>query len=355
MKDYRSTVAFEKLNSTKRKTLRVSQQELIKAYCLWTDRALPLVIEPALAGIDLLSWAESQKEFINATLLKHGAIVFRHFSLRSVAEFEDLIKVLAGDLLEYNDKATPRRRVSNAIYTSTEYPSDQIIELHNECSYAYKWPTRLFFYCVNPAQQGGETTIADCRRVFERISPQTRRRFMEKKVMYVRNFNTGFGELWQSVFGTEDKATAEEYCRANDTEYEWLNGDRLRTRQVRPAIAKHPQTGEPVWFNQATAFHVSTLDPAFCQLFFAELSEQDIPKNSFFGDGSTIDAETLEEVREAYDKETLAFVWQAGDVLMLDNMLVAHGRAPFVGPRKVLVGLAASNSWEQIDYAGFEL
>ena len=344
MKQSQPGIAFEKLNSARRKAVRLSQQEMINTYYLRPEKTPPLVMEPALAGVDLLSWAGGQREFLNSCLLKDGAILFRNFELKSASEFEELIRSLSGELLEYHDRSTPRRPVSNNIYTSTEYPSDQSIELHNECSYAHAWPMRIFFHCVSPAERGGETPIADCRKVLERISPQTRKHFMEKKVMYVRNFDAGYGASWQSVLGTEDRAAVEEYFRINRVEYEWQGASRLKTRQVRPATARHPQTSETVWFNQVTAFHVSTLDAATRKMFLEELSEENIPKNAYFGDGSVIEARLLEELREAYGRETVAFAWQAGDVLMLDNMLVAHGREPFTGPRRIVVTMADSTS-----------
>jgi alpha-ketoglutarate-dependent taurine dioxygenase len=68
--------------------------------------------------------------------------------------------------------------------------------------------------------------------------------------------------------------------------------------------------------------------------------EEDFPRNAFYGDGSHIEASILDEIREAYHCEAVSFPWRRGDVLMLDNMLTAHGRAPFSGSRKVVVGMA---------------
>jgi alpha-ketoglutarate-dependent taurine dioxygenase len=41
-----------------------------------------------------------------------------------------------------------------------------------------------------------------------------------------------------------------------------------------------------------------------------------------------------------YREAAVCFAWQKGDLLMVDNMLVAHGRAPFTGPRRILVAMA---------------
>jgi len=132
----------------------------------------------------------------------------------------------------------------------------------------------------------------------------------------------------------------EAYCRSNAIEVEWKDGDRLRTRQVRPVMARHPRTREMVWFNHATFFHVSTLEPSLRDLFLIGFDEEELPNNTYYGDGSPIEPSVLDELRQAYRQEMVAFPWQKGDILMLDNMLTSHGRAPFVGPRKVVVGMA---------------
>jgi alpha-ketoglutarate-dependent taurine dioxygenase len=111
---------------------------------------------------------------------------------------------------------------------------------------------------------------------------------------------------------------------------------------VRPAVRYHPETGEPVWFNHATFFHVSTLDPTISAVLTRQFKEEDLPSTTCYGDGSSIEPETLEELREAYRCETVKFPWQEGDLLLLDNMLVAHSRAPYEGSRVILVGMAQS-------------
>jgi Taurine catabolism dioxygenase TauD, TfdA family len=168
------------------------------------------------------------------------------------------------------------------------------------------------------------------------------------RYMYVRNFGDGFGLSWPEVFGTTSRAEVEAYCRANGIEAEWKGGGRLRTRQVRRAAARHPQTGEWVWFNHATFFHVSTLDEDIRLRLLDEFGEAELPNNTTYGDGSPIEPEVLEELRAAYLRHQVAFPWRAGDVLMLDNMLVAHGREPFEGARRVVAGMADPCQWANL-------
>lgn len=110
--------------------------------------------------------------------------------------------------------------------------------------------------------------------------------------------------------------------------------------QICQASARHPRTGEEVWFNQAHLFHVSSLGPDMRDSLLAEFGEANLPRNSYYGDGTRIEDSVLDEIRGVYREEEVAFAWQQADILMLDNMLAAHGRRPFKGPRKVVVGMA---------------
>ena len=158
--------------------------------------------------------------------------------------------------------------------------------------------------------------------------------------MYVRNYGDGAGLAWQHVFKTTDKARVEAYCRRANIEWEWKSGERLRTRQVREAVACHPQTGVKVWFNQAHLFHSAGLADGVRESLRSLFTDDELPGNAFYGDGTVIDDREIEEIRRAYEAATVKTAWEAGDVLMADNMLVAHGRAPYRGGRKVLVAMA---------------
>lgn len=332
--------ALRRPGGTKRKAIGVSQTSLIKTGRLTEGATLPLVVEPAVRGVNLVDWAAHNVDYITQHLSASGGILFRNFDIKEPAEFEDFARAASGcELLEYRERSSPRSQVSGNIYTSTDYPADQSIFLHNENSYQHTWPLKIFFYCAVAPMDRGETPIGDTRRILARISPQTRQRFAEKKWMYVRNFNERFGLPWQTVFQTEDKTVVEEYCRRNNIGVEWREGNRLTTRAVRPAISRHPRTGDDVWFNHATFFHVTTLEPTVRDVFLSAFKEEDLPTNTYYGDGSPIEPEVLDELREIYLAETVAFPWQLGDILMLDNMLAAHGRAPYSGPRKILVAM----------------
>jgi alpha-ketoglutarate-dependent taurine dioxygenase len=298
------------------------------------------VIQPQVKGINPITWAATHKEYIEDKLLTHGGLLFRDWGMKTATEFEQFSRVVCGELLEYHERSSPRRQVHGNVYTSTDYPAGESIFLHNENSYQQTWPMRILFFCQTAPQSGGETPIADCRKIYQRLNPKVRERFVDRKWMLIRNFGDGLGLSWQTVFQTTDKDVVDEHCRVNGIQTEWKDNDRLRTCTVRPAVRNHPKTGEPVWFNHATFFHVSTLDPTISAVLTRQFKEQDLPSTTCYGDGSSIEAETLAELREAYSSETVMFSWQEGDLLLLDNMMVAHGRAPYKGPRTILVGMA---------------
>ncbi len=332
-----------KPGAVRRKAIVLSPEVLIKESLLQADKKLPLLIEPAVDGLSLPQWTTNNRDFILERLRTHGGILFRGFEVSSVNDFEVVLQALAGELLEYSYRSTPRTQVSGRIYTSTEYPAHQTIPLHNEMSYMRDWPMILGFCCLEVATEGGETPIADSRNVFNLIDPAIRDRFVRKGVMYVRNYGDGLDLSWQNVFQTDDRAEVEAYCRTAEIEFEWKNENELRTWQVCQAVAKHPHTGEMVWFNQAHLFHVSSLTSEIRDSLFASVDGEP-PRNAYYGDGSPIEDEALEEIRAAYARAAVIFPWQGRDVLVLDNMLAAHGRMPYRGPRQIVVGMGAQSA-----------
>lgn len=330
----------------KRKMVTASHQDLVRTSYL-NERSLPLVIEPEMEGLDLVGWAKVQKEFIESRLDEAGAILFRNFGLSKIDQFELFVEATSGHPLEYKERSSPRSQVRGNVFTSTDYPPERSIFPHTEQSYNHTFPLRIAFFCVTAAQAGGETPIADVRRVLQRIRPETRRRFEQSGYLYVRNFGKGVGLSWQEAFQTRDPQQVEKHCRNSFIDFEWLPEGSLRTRQRRPVVARHP-SGALAWFNHLTFFHVSTLEPDIRGQMLENFGEQDLPNNTYYADGSRIEPEIMEELRVAYMAELTSFQWQVGDVLLLDNVLTAHARSPFVPPRKVVVAMAKPCNWNQL-------
>ena len=302
-----------------------------------STQSLPLVMQP---DPSLTDWAKSNVAVIEANLLQYGAILFRDGGVTTQADFARFVETLFPETLSYVERSTPRTRLTDRLYTSTEYPASESIALHNESSYASIWPEKICFFCLSPADRQGETPIADVRKVYDRIDPGIVADFDRRGWMLVRNYHEGIGLTWRSAFQTDDKLAVEDYCRSGQIEFEWIGDGRLRTRQVRPAAARHPKTGEKVWFNHLAFWHITSLDDETGAVMTSLFAAEDLPYNTYYGDGSIIESDVINHIREAYEKERVVFPWRQGDVLLLDNMLVAHGRNPFKGPRKILVAMA---------------
>jgi alpha-ketoglutarate-dependent taurine dioxygenase len=322
------------------KAISLTEQDLVSTQTFNADH-VPLVVTPTVEELSLEEWAHANRSFIEACLLDAGAILFRAFSVGSAENFERAARAVTPELLDYTERAAPRTEVTAKVFTSTEFPADQVIPLHHEMSYSHNWPAKLWFYCEQPARARGRTPLANDRVVFRNLGPAIKAPFIDKKVMYVRNYGEGVDLTWQEAFQTDDPAVVEEYCRASRTIWEWRDGwRRLRTRQVRQAVARHPVTGETVWFNHAHLFHPSSLPAEVRTALLSQFAEDELPRNVYYGDGSSIDPAALEEIRRTYDEAATAFDWQAEDVLLIDNFLVSHGREPFEGPRRLLVAMA---------------
>jgi alpha-ketoglutarate-dependent taurine dioxygenase len=307
--------------------------------------AFPYVVTALEPDVGLADWARDHAETVDRLLVEHRAVLLRGFALTGPEDFHAFVRATStGGLLEYRDRSTPRYEVGERVYVSTIYPQDQPIHLHNEGTYWTTWPLKIYFACLTPSTSGGETPIADVRHVYRRLPPDLLERMREKHIMYVRNYHPGIGLRWQDAFQTDDPAAAAAYAEQHHIELEWRAGGRLRTRQVRPAIRIHPRTGEPVWFNHAAFFHVSSLSRRVRQALLDSYAEADLPYNTYYGDGTPIAPEDLAIIRKSYAAEKTKFPWRRGDVMLLDNMSVAHSREPYTGDRHVIVAMTEAHS-----------
>jgi alpha-ketoglutarate-dependent taurine dioxygenase len=322
---------------------------MIKTGLLDPKRNLPFVVEAEKTNGEvydvhrLIAWYKENEAFIDEKLLQHGAVLFRGFGISTPGAFAKFTRSISSCLLESMEENVPRTKLSSGVYTSTEYPPEYMLSMHSEYSYSNRWPGKLFFCSVTAAKQGGETPLADNREVLRDLDPRIVEEFGRKQVKYLRNLHNGqgFGLSWQTAFQTTDKSVVEDYCREKSVEFEWKSDGGLRLSQTLAGIITHSKTGDKVWFNQAPQFHASDYPEEIYQsVLSAYKNEDELPQNVCFGDGSPVSVEDLRTVRETMHKKAVVFPWQEGDVVVLDNVLVSHGRMPFVGPRKTLVAMA---------------
>jgi alpha-ketoglutarate-dependent taurine dioxygenase len=271
-----------------------------------------------------------------------GAALLRGLGIGTPEQFHAVVREFGEPLGSYRGGNTPRTLVTDGVFTSTEYPPEYDISLHNELSYAARWPDRLYFCCLVPAETGGATPVCDGRALLADLDPAVRERFNTRGVTYRQYLHGGFGlgKSWQQTFQTDDRAEAESFLRDADIDFEWTDDDGLRTAQHRPATREHPVTGQTVWFNQADQWHPSTLPPAEAESLLALIQAGEEPPHlATYGDGEQLSTADLDQVRLAAKKHELSFQWQRGDLLIVDNMLMLHGRHPYTGPRRILVSM----------------
>jgi alpha-ketoglutarate-dependent taurine dioxygenase len=335
----------------------------MRTYSLDPGARLPLVVSPEHAdgagdAAGLTRWAARHRPEVEALLGAHGAVLYRGFGFDSPAAFEAFASAIASMPMDYVGGVTPRQHVAGSVYTSTEAHRVLPIPPHCEMSYLARYPARVLFFCQTPPRRGGQTPLVDMRRVYRALDPAVRQAFAERGVRHVRTLHRRRTLLdpktWPEMFGTEDRAAVEAHCRREGSEFEWRRGGALRLIRRTASTIAHPGTGERVWFNQVNVFHDSwswelrragsPLLAAFAASLEARRRRQnrpeDGPSHCTFGDGSAIPLDDVLHVRRVLWEHVEVFDWQRGDVLLLDNRAVGHGRMPYGGPRRVLALLA---------------
>jgi alpha-ketoglutarate-dependent taurine dioxygenase len=299
--------------------------------------AIP-IFEAPRRGVDAEPWMRDHRRPIDEALSRSGAALFRGFDMADVTAFERAAAVLCGPLADdYGD--LPRLARGSRVYGATPYPAELPILFHHEGSHTPRWPRRIAFFCLEPPANGGETVIADGRRVFDLLSTDLRKRFERDGLLYMRRFTPGIDVGWQAYFRTGDRGEVERRCRGDGIEAEWTADGGLRIRQRRPAVLR--RGGATVFFNQILLHHPSALPADVREALAALVAEEDFPRRVAFGDGSAIPDEVVARVRAAAESEAVEIRWRRGDLLLVDNELAAHGRRSYEGMRRIAVAMAA--------------
>jgi alpha-ketoglutarate-dependent taurine dioxygenase/acyl carrier protein len=330
----------EKLLKSKPSKISTNAETLATSQTM-TDTGFGLMFEASRPNIDLLGWSLKQtKENIDNLLNQHGFILFRGFDVPGVKSFKQFTKKHSSQLMPYDFGSTPRTKIEEFVYTTTEYDAKQIISQHNEMSYTHTWPMRLFLFCVNSATEGGQTPVCDSELIYNELDKNIVEEFENKQVIYIRNFFHNFKPTWQSAFDTDDVHRVEEYCASNNIKYSWKESGKLYTEQRCQAVVQHPVTGKKLWFNQAHLFHASQLNAEIHHQLGTNLDEAELPRHVYFGDRTKITPDSISHIKHVYEKYLISFDWKKGDVVLLDNMRCTHGRNAFSGKRNILITLA---------------
>ncbi len=293
------------------------------------------------SGVDAARWAAEHREALRTFVAEQGSLLVRGLGLRDAAAAEAVFRQL-GDLLTETEAFASRGRYAQGVYTASKWPPNQQMCMHHELSYAHEVPSLMLFACLVAPAVGGATPLADGAAVFDALPRDLVERFERQGGgwLLIRNYNDDIGATVADVFGTDDRGTVERYCRANAIDFEWRDGGGLRTRQRRNAVVTHPHTGRRCWFNQIAFLSEWTMAPDLREYLVEVYGADRLPFNTAFGNGDPIGADVVQVINETYEAHTVGESWQAGDLLVVDNIRTAHGREPFEGPREIVVALA---------------
>ena len=299
----------------------------------------PPVLRADATG-DAPSWAAEHREALRGVVAEHGSVLVRGLELRDAAETGAVFQRLATGLMTEREAFASRRTYADGVYSATKWPPNQPMCMHHELSYTLEFPGLLLFACLSPPTAGGATAVADSPTVLDALPTELVNRFEREGWLLARSYNDEIGASYAEAFGTEDRAAVERYCRANAIAFEWQPDGGLRTRQRRSAVVRHPVTGQRCWFNQIPFLNEWTIAPEVREYLVDVYGAEGLPFNTRYGNGDPIGEDVVELLNTVYEANTAREPWQAGDLLLVDNVRTAHSREPFEGPREVLVAMA---------------
>lgn len=341
---------------------------------LLPDRPIPVVVSPRPSGRQdfafLLSFVKDNCAAINKVIGETGAVLFRGFEVRTAEQFEQIALLIKPNLSKQYLGTSPRTSTSEYTFTASEIGPSKPVAAHCEMAFLpNSKPERIFFCCLQPSEYGGETPIVRVDHVLRDMPARVRSRFEAQGVRYVRNYagkasakslNPFQLKPWEDVFETTDPREIQKMCDRDGVAASFSNdGKDLRLSNTQPAILAHPQSKIPVWSSHAAVFNIWGPFIEMTQVLryrwdwrtaifglivwiltitmkFIYSAEQQA-MNSFYGDGVELSYSDIKAISDATWKNYAVYKWQKGDIVAVDNNLVAHGRLPFRGSRKRVV------------------
>ncbi|KAJ5697268.1 hypothetical protein N7488_010952 [Penicillium malachiteum] len=299
---------------------------------------------------------------LSELLRKHGAIVVSGLGHPSGESFSELINAIErgrGSVPHVQiGLAGKRNVVAENVWTANEGPPDRRFYQHNEYSRYTRFPANIHFYCQKKALEGGETPIAHSALVFEKVQESipdlvqnVHERGLAMKMVFRAPGNEGTGNEFNWAgkysFGQEfqpgddratQKAKVEVQVQKLTHDFRWTDDDTLELTQYIPGIRRTPASGRPVWFNGLAGRFgmtrdVGALDPPY----LGRDGMAYLPCD--YGDGTPIPREYLEKLDKILNELEVNLALDEGDILLVDNFQVSHGRKPWKGERKILVSM----------------
>lgn len=327
------------------------------------------IIKPKtkIESLDVLSYINDYKDDINSKFNLYGAVILKGFSIRSPLEFEKCAFALEPELKNDYWGTSPRNKITDYTFSASELPPHYPIMQHCEMSFLPHPPRKLMFFCDIAPQDGGETPLCDFGLVADNLKPEIKHEFEKKGVLNIRNYsskaskNTSLRQLkpWEELFQTSEKELVEKISADNGLQVNWGQDNNLQLVNKQEAFRVHEKLNKKIWFNHTQVFH---RDAAYFEylkilqyrpglrsaglvallgyLKFYEkyvVSSKFLPMNCMFGDGSEIPSNYIKELIETIWSTIIIQKWEKSDLLLIDNLRIAHGRLPYKGNRNILV------------------
>lgn len=323
---------------------RIPDQKIVVAGISGENRLFPKVLLPQYQSInshdqtgtvaDVTQAICNNKEWIQQQLMQHSALLFRGFPVRTAADFRLFVEPFGWEEQQYMGFPY-RTKVEDRIYTTNEAPLHDQIEFHHEMSLMKVRPSKLFFFCETAPPDGGETAIVLSERIVQSMEgriPEFVTRLKEVGLVFkittpASNSRTSFiAKNWQTALQTNDQSEAKKRaiemmgCSSfecyEDGSAEFVFGPMEAIRSF------DGYGGRPVWFNNIVGYGGGNRNQSLSM-----------------GDGCGIPGEALDAFKTVVNEECVNLKWEAGDVLLLDNMAVQHARRPSKPPRRILIAM----------------
>lgn len=298
--------------------------------------------EPArlTAGSDPLAWFCVQAAPLRELLAARGAVVVTDLPADTADRLALVRQALGSQPATCAEPFAGCRSLGEGVHTAPDWDADREMCLHHEQSQALRFPSLLIMAARQPATSGGATLLGDTRQVLMELPAELVARFRARGWRLTRNYRPHLGMSWTEVFRTRDPARVEETCAATGMECSWQNDGTLHTVQRRSAVVRHPVSDDECWFNQIGFFSQWSVPEEQRSVLLNVFGPDGMPFNTGYGDGDPLTEDEFRAILLAYDRVAVRVDLRPGEVLLVDNLAMAHGRDPYTGVRDHVVALA---------------
>ncbi|XP_077870278.1 taurine catabolism dioxygenase-like isoform X1 [Saccoglossus kowalevskii] len=286
-------------------------------------------------------WAKAAREIVEDKLVDYGVILFRGMPVEGGEGFSQFLINLGYETMGYEGGLAVRQKVAAGVLTASDDLPEVTIQPHNEMAYSEDYPKKLFFYChVAPEPgRGGETGLTRVRDIQAKLKPEVKEKFRKlgiKYHCYLPSKEHSQYKSWQETFFSEEMSDVEQFMKKMNYEYKWCENNALSYSHVLPAFQKHHKTGEELWFNHVHRHHVTNLSEHPKYADQPDLPPLRFPYHTMYGDGTEIEPEVMQHIRDVIWQVSVGFPLLKGDLLIYDNMLVQHSRTGVQRAKKII-------------------